>query len=206
MFQIGESFTAHNMRYLLYYLIVFFLQAGISLGIIRCCLTVVDHDTFNPLDVFKQFDFLFSYVSSIVLLVFLGIIIFLPSMFILYGKYNVLELFAAGSIDLVNIMENFFSTLNYKEELIVFLSTLCFLYVSLRLFFAPYFILDHSSGPSGLQALFMSYSFTKGKTLQLIPMFFVMLIIGYFPNILTFFLMPITIVLPTLYFKYLNDF
>jgi len=201
---LGQGFSDFNIRSLVFYIIVFFLQAGLSMGVMKCCLIIIDNDSFDPFEIFKQFDFLFSYISSVVIITALGIIVFSPAIVSLYNNH-VLDFSLQETPNIVSAVEQIVATLGSTDLLLVLGASMLFVYISLRLIFVPYFIIDHPSTPSGWTALLMSFSYTQGKTLQILPMFFIILIFGYFPSILTFFLLPITIILPALYYRYLNE-
>ena len=200
---LGQGFSDFNIRSVVFYIIVFFLQAGLSLGVMKCCLLIIDKDSFDPFEIFKQFDFLFSYISSAAIITMFGILVFSPAIISIYNNHF-LEITLQEPSNIFNAIEQIMATLGLADLLLFSGTSILFIYISLRLFFAPYFIIDHPSSPSGWVAILMSFSYTQGKTIQVLPMFFIILIFGYFPNILTFFLLPTTIILPALFYRYLN--
>jgi hypothetical protein len=108
-----------------------------------------------------------------------------------------------GAID---VIDQIAATLSATEALFLSASSLVFFYVLLRFFFVPYFIVDRASPANNIEALFLSYQLTKGKTLQLLPMFLILIVLGSLPNIAMFLFLPFTILLPCLYFRNLNKF
>jgi len=203
LLNIGQGFSQNNIRSVVFYIIVFFLQAGISLGIIKCCLQIIDKDSFEPAQIFKQFDFLFSYLLSILVVAILGVLAFSPTIMLIYNK-NTLSLSLSGLDGAIDTIDQIATSLSATEALFLSASSLIFFYVLLRFFFVPYFIVDRASPSNNIEALFLSYQLTRGKTLQLLPMFFILIVLGSLPNIAMFLFLPFTILLPCLYFRNLN--
>jgi len=204
LLNIGQGFSQNNIRSVVFYIIVFLLQAGISLGIIKCCLQIIDKDSFEPAQIFKQFDFLFSYLLSMVMVAIFGVLAFSPTIMLIYNK-NTLNLSLSGLDGAIEAIDQIATSLSATEVLFLSASSLIFFYVLLRFFFVPYFIVDRASPTNNIEALFLSYQFTKGKTLQLLPMFLILIVLGSLPNIATFLFLPLTVLLPCLYFRNLNN-
>ncbi|OUW61959.1 MAG: hypothetical protein CBD58_02495 [bacterium TMED198] len=203
LLNIGQGFSQNNIRSVVFYIVVFLLQAGISLGIIKCCLQIIDKDSFEPSQIYKQFDFLLSYLFSIAIIAVFGALVFFPTIMLIYNK-NILNLSLGSLQNTIDSIEKIATSLSVIDTLFLSVSSLMFLYISLRFFFVPYFIVDRASPANNVEALSLSYQLTKGKTLQLVPMFLILIVLGYLPNIVTFFFLPLTILLPCLYFRNLN--
>ena len=204
---LNDTFPVYNFRFFIFSVLVFLLQMGITLGVIRCCLQILDTDQFKPTEIFKQFDLLSSYISSTVIVICLGILIFLPALVSLYRTSNYSSFLNQNISDIKATLESFVATMGEQDTLYFFIASILYLYISFRFYFAAHFIVDQKL--SGLNALRMSFSYTKGKFSKMVPMYVVSsivpLVLVFSGNIFLFFFLPITIILPTIYYRHLQE-
>tara|TARA_B100001029_G_C15056901_1_gene455116 strand:+ start:633 stop:1343 length:711 start_codon:yes stop_codon:yes gene_type:complete len=187
-----------TVQTILFIISSYLFQAGVNLGMIRLALNIHKNKAYEFKTIFQSFHILFVYIAASLIMLFILICCSLPGIisFVLFSSIEF------DSLSIINIFNNFLSFI-----LILFI-IIPAAYISIRLQFYEYFLVDKECGP--INAIKLSLNCTRGYAGDLFIIGFIMsliILVSMIPLLLGLFIsIPLSIMVNThIYLKITND-
>ena len=182
------------------------LIMGIEVGYTKLIFEKIDKNNRNISFIFNNFHILGKYLLGLIFFYFIIILSFVPGIIYIFMKYGMdfFDVLANAILD-PYFQELASSYFNISELLlIIILFSIPSIYITIRLFFWSYFIIDKNL--SGLHAIKNSWNLTHNRTAEIIIFSIGLLIFNFLGALLIIGIcitIPISYLFICLYFRYL---
>jgi len=183
------------------------LVFGLDIGFIKLILNSLENKPVSINYIFHYFHLLGKYIQGLLLFYLIMLIFSIPALLLLYfvGGSEIFTIII-NSIGDPYFQELINSYIDMNQLLIVFIMIIIpFLYLSIRLLFWNYFIIDQNN--NGYMSIIKSWKLTKNKELEILSYIFILLIIniiGLLSIVGMCFTIPFSYVFLCKYYQILN--
>tara|TARA_B100001123_G_scaffold422631_1_gene531791 strand:- start:162 stop:932 length:771 start_codon:yes stop_codon:yes gene_type:complete len=182
------------------------LITGVEIGYTKLIFEKIDNQNRNISFIFNNFNLLGKYLIGLILFYFIVFLTFIPGIIYIFIKYGIDFFDVLGNAILDPFFQELASSYFNLTELsfIIILFSIPTIYITLRLFFWSYWIIDKNL--SGLEAIKRSWHITNNKTTEIVIFSLGLLFFNFLGALLIIGIcitIPISYLFICLYFRFL---